>query len=379
MPKFDRPACVGRPASRSTISLLVATVLSATLALSACGGSRDPVDGTIVGGDGGSPPAPEPTPTETAPSPGSGEPAVPVVPVAAPVADKAPAGYELVFADEFSGTALDRSRWCTRYAWSGGNLPRQQDPDCIWVDPNGLDWLNDEQQRYVDVNRQGRALHEVSGGYLHLVATRTGFDIKAPYESAMLRSKEIFRADAQTSYYVTSRMRLPKVVGTWPAFWLIPDRHEDGNSAWPPEIDIMEGALNGEEETETMIHLGAKQQNFGGSGLKGKPPILYAAPEIDTEWTNYHSPTSLRERWVEFAVEWAEKSVCFYVDGKKVLCQSYQWLDNQRRLAPPASIIVSFSVGGNWAGRYGVEDAAFPVSFDIDHVRVYRKTVAPAP
>ena len=128
------------------------------------------------------------------------------------------------------------------------------------------------------------------------------------------------------------------------------------------------------EETANMVHIGSKLQNFGGQGIaSARPPITFAVPEIDREWTNYHAPTSLRERWVEFALEWGPDSVCFYVDALKILCQSYQWIDNARKPAQPASIIMSMSVGGAWAGRYGVDDAAFPTFFEIDHVRVYRR------
>ena len=83
----------------------------------------------------------------------------------------------------------------------------------------------------------------MSGGTLRLVATRTrANDVDAPYESAMIRSKQAFRPDAKTSLYLTARMKLPDVRGSWPAFWLIADRKADGTSVWPPEIDIMEGA-----------------------------------------------------------------------------------------------------------------------------------------
>ena len=33
-------------------------------------------------------------------------------------------------------------------------------------------------------------------------------------------------------------------------------------------------------------------------------------------------------------------------------------------------------IGGNWAGRYGVDNAAFPQALEIDYVRVYHKTGA---
>ena len=289
--------------------------------------------------------------------------------------DAVPTGFQLVYAEEFSTAKLDRTQWCTRYGWGGGAQPQVVDAECIWLDPAGGDWLNDEQQRYVDVNRQGREMHELSGGTLKLVATKTrSDDADAPYEAAMIRSKRTFRPDAKSSYYITSRMKMPNIRGTWPAFWLLPDRLPDGTSQWPPEIDIMEGALNEVGENANMVHMGSKLQNFGGEGISSaRPPITFAVPEIDREWTYYYAPSSLRDRWVNFGLEWTATSVCYYVDAVKMLCQDYQWLDNERQVAQPASIIMSFSVGGSWAGRNGVNDAAFPALFEIDHIRVYRR------
>jgi Glycosyl hydrolases family 16 len=168
-----------------------------------------------------------------------------VAAVLAAPADFHPAGYALEFADEFDGTSLDRTKWCTRYLQGGGTPLQVQDDACIPAIGWGtLDFLSDEQQRYVDFNTLGEAMHVVGGGTLTLRATQTGTDAYASYQSAMIRSKQMFRPSSTTSYYITSRVMLPNVRGTWPAFWLAPSRNPDGSVYWPPEIDIFEGALN---------------------------------------------------------------------------------------------------------------------------------------
>jgi hypothetical protein len=35
--------------------------------------------------------------------------------------------------------------------------------------------------------------------------------------------------------------------------------------------------------------------------------------------------------------------------------------------------VLNLAIGGKWAGRYGIDDAAFPQEFLIDWVRVYQK------
>src|SRR5262245_6553768 len=165
-----------------------------------------------------------------------------VLPLVAVACDSHPAGYSLVFADEFNGTALDRGAWCTRYIYGGGPTPQMPDPACQRNGDGTLDFLNDEQERYVDTNVDGQKMHVVARSVLSLRATKTRSDGYASYESAMIRSKRLFRPTATRSYYITARVRMPDVVGTWPAFWLNSDRRADGTTTWPPEIDIFDGA-----------------------------------------------------------------------------------------------------------------------------------------
>ena len=70
--------------------------------------------------------------------------------------DHHPAGYYLVFADEFDGRELNRHVWCTRYIYAGGSMPQIPDAVCQADKRGTLDRLNDEQQRYVDMSRDGR-------------------------------------------------------------------------------------------------------------------------------------------------------------------------------------------------------------------------------
>lgn len=298
---------------------------------------------------------PAPSPTDPAPS---------------PVDDFHPAGYQLELSDEFDGTVLDRGTWCTRYVYGGGETP-VTDPECSRNGDGTLDVLNDEQQRYVDVNRRGEQMHVVEDGVLRLRATRTRDDAGAPYESAMIRSKELFRPSASVSYYLTARVRLPDVIGTWPAFWLNSDRRPDGSTTWPPEIDILEGAYNGREDRAEMLHQSVIIR--GAQTASGGHEYTYTAPEFDERWNNYHADSSLRARWIEAAAEWTATGVCYYVDGYRTACENYRWVDNGGNQAAPAHLLLNLAIGGSWAGRYGIDEAGFPTSFDVDHVRVYRR------
>lgn len=288
--------------------------------------------------------------------------------------DHVPSGYSLVFNDEFNGSSLNRDRWCTRFAYGSGPLPAIIDPECTHNGLGTMDYLNDEQQRYVDHNTRGESMHVVTDGKLKLMGTRTRDDSWVSYEAGLVRAKFEFRADWSRNYYVTARVNMPEVKGTWPCFWLVPTVTADGRSAWPPEIDILEGGLNMVEDRVEMFHMGAKQQNWGGWGPAGvTPPTTFVASNFEPYWGNYMGTSSMRNKWVEIGLEWTANSTCYFVDGQKVLCEDYRWVDNNGNQAPPAQLLLNLAIGGQWAGRHGIDAAAFPTSFDIDHIRVYEK------
>ena len=293
------------------------------------------------------------------------------MPPTGPGDDSAPDGYGVVFADEFDGSQLDRSAWCTRYIYGGGPTP-QTDPACGRNGDGNLDFLNDEQQRYVDTNSRGEQMHVLGDGYLRLRATKTRNDSWAAYESAMIRSKRTFRPSASTSYYVTARVRLPDVKGTWPALWLNSDRRADGSTTWPPEIDILEGPLNEQDDRAEMLHQATIIR--GAETASGGRQYSFSAPEFDRRWNNYFDPDgSLRARWIEVSAEWTAGGVCFFVDGYRTACENYRWVYNGGEQAAPAHVLLNLAIGGGWAGRYGIADARFPTSFDIDWIRVYQR------
>lgn len=290
------------------------------------------------------------------------------------------AGYTLVFSDEFDGDELRRDLWCTRYQYGGGPPVQVPNPGCGANGRGTLDFLGGgtgtpEQQRYVDFNSLGQPLHRVTEGVLSLVATKTRDDPGAPYESAMLRSKMQFRPSAERSYYFTARVRLPRMRGTWPAFWLSPGIGPDGKTGWPPEIDILEAPLNDKWDTDNMAILKPQMQNWDGTGTKGMAPVTFARAEYDAAIGKLRAKRSLRETWLEAGLEWSEKQACFYLDGEKVACTAYEWKHNDGQPAPAAVVLLNLAVGG-WAGRNGIDDGKLPVSFEIDFVRVYSIAVA---
>jgi Glycosyl hydrolases family 16 len=310
-------------------------------------------------------------------------------------ADRHPAGYRLAFTDEFSGRTLDRDEWCTRYMYDGGTESAAEQAkipaDCLGEDPathktlGTLDTLGgdgtapgQEAEVYRDVNGLGQPTHTLQNGYLALHATATRLDQPyLKYESAMIRSQREYQPTQGHPLYLTARVKMPDVLGTWPAFWLA-GGYGDGHvrPPWPPEIDILEGPLNNSGQFANVYHTGVQTYGCDGPCPQG-PTFDYSDvnPNFDPQWGDYHDPDgSLKDKWVEVGLQWWTDHACWYFNGTKLACQHYIWVANEGPAdTNPAAILLNLGVGGPWAGADGVADAEFPTEYDIDHVRVYRK------
>ena len=249
-----------------------------------------------------------------------------------------PAGYELVFNDEFNGAGLDRSKWFTRGMHANETI----------------DHLTDEQQRYRDNGN-----HELSSGRLSLVARRTD----SGYESGMIRSDWTARYG-----YFEARVKMPAARGVFPAFWLNPDVAPDGYQSWPPELDIFEFVNNGVEDTSDMLHTGVIDHPG-----RAKSEFLYVDPAFNRQWDYWRAPYAFDEAWHTIGAEWTESAFSTFVDGKKIVERAYQWRYADGRPAAKAHIVLNLAIGGAWAGRHGIEDAKFPVGFEVDWVRAYQR------
>jgi len=261
-------------------------------------------------------------------------------PITSPDNSYAPAGYTLKFNDEFNGTALNRSKWFTRYIYGSETT----------------DHLNDEKERYRDNGN-----HVVANGVLSLVAKKVADAADGVnYESGMIRSDWTARYG-----YFAARVKMPKGVGVWPAFWLNSDVSAVGRMGWPPEIDIFEYVNNGVEDKPNMFH-----SAMSGGALS---TLQWASPNFNTSMQEYIGTTNFDEDWHIFGCLWDESSVTVYLDGNKVYTRNFAWNYADGTLAGPAHILLNLAIGGAWAGRHGIDDGAFPQALQIDWVRAYQK------
>ena len=157
--------------------------------------------------------------------------------------------------------------------------------------------------------------------------------------------------------YVEARLLTNPWTGNFPAFWMMP---EDQSAGWPDcgEIDIWE-AIDTDGRSYHTIH-----SNWTYDlGYKGNPQSSF---NTGIPYDRYHT----------YALEWNEKTLIWYVDGKEV--GRYAKSTNQSHLTQGQwpfdkhfHLILNQSVGnGSWAAN---ADVTHTYETRFDWVRVYQK------
>lgn len=232
-------------------------------------------------------------------------------------------GWELTFADEFTGSEIDATKWQKRYKW-------------------GEAQVNGELQAYVN------DAFQLDGNVLHVVAQNSPGQYAGQtfaYRSGLLAS--VFH---QKFGWFEIRCRMPAGTGLWPAFWMLGENGTVGVN----EIDVHEFLGSVLDTVHLSIHWGTSYTT--GHESDGQ---TYVGPEFSAD---YHT----------FAVDWDPDRVIWYVDD----------IERFRRTAPGVPqvemyMIANLAVGGNWPGA-PTTATVFPANYDIDYVRAYRRIAGSA-
>ncbi len=241
-----------------------------------------------------------------------------------------PAGYQLVWSDEFNYTGLpDESKWS--------------------YDIGGNGWGNSEAQYYTGSRLKNS---EVKDGSLYINAIKEDFEGKK-YTSARL----VTRTKADWTYgRVEVKAKLPDGVGMWPAIWMLPTQSAYGG--WPAsgEIDIMENL--GYIPYFISATVQTQSYNFRTNSQK------QAITGVADCYSAFHN----------YVLEWESDEIRIYVDSQLYLTFKNQgtgfevWpFDKQFHL------ILNVAVGGTFGGVQGIDDSIFPRAMVVDYVRVYQK------
>ena len=236
--------------------------------------------------------------------------------------------WKLIWSDDFTYSGLpDSTKWN--------------------YDVGGHGWGNNELQFYT---KQRLENVRVEKGYLTIEARKESWEGKN-YTSARLVTKG--KGDWQYGK-IEVRARLPKGLGTWPAIWML------GSTTplrWPDdgEIDIMEHVGYNQGTVHASIHCKKYYHSIG------------------TQRTDTIKVADCSEKFHVYAVEWNKDSVKVSVDQN-----TYFRFANERSgyeawpFDNKMYLLLNIAVGGNWGGKYGVDENIWPQKMEVDYVRVYQ-------
>ena len=247
----------------------------------------------------------------------------------------APAGYTLVWNDEFdNGSELNSQDWTHEV---------QKDH-----------WVNNELQNYVNhITHEGNLVTEIKNGKLRINCFK---------ENGKIYSGRVYaHVNQGWEYgYFEASIKLPKGKGTWPAFWMMPVGNDWNTNPWPMcgEIDIMEEVGVVPNEVSSSVHT----QDYNHTKNTQKTHAMKIA---DAEGA-FHT----------YALLWTADEITTYVDGKEQLHVTKAALGSGHNQWPfhyAFYPILNLAWGGDWGGMQGVDESALPVTMEVDYVRVFQK------
>lgn len=254
----------------------------------------------------------------------------PETPSAKPVPTTAlpPAGYELVWEDDFDGTTLDPSRWTAEV---GPRREYEMTPDSAQVNDG-------------------------------LLTIRTYTDAGGTHHSAFLTTEGHFQAALG---YFEARIRFEDSPGEWCAFWI--NSPTNGDPLGDPadagvEIDVVEHRVTDQGNWTALRDMSAMNLNWDGYGdhMQNRQKVA-----------GLPNSGPIQGVWRTFGVLWTGTSYTFFVDGMAL------WSPTDAISRHPETIQLTCEVqDASWAGDvppggYGSREAS-TTGMQVDWVRVWQ-------
>jgi beta-glucanase (GH16 family) len=241
-----------------------------------------------------------------------------------------PKDYQLVWSDEFDVDGLpNAAKW---------------DHDTA---RNKAGWYNNELQYYSGPRAENAV---VRGGKLVITARLESLSTMADWGGQRYTSARLLtRGKRDWTYgFFEVRAKLPCGKGTWPAIWTLGSK-----GRWPDdgELDIMEHVGSDPDRVTSAVHTAT---GHGGQAVWGATQVPTACGDFN-----------------RYQMLWTPTEVVFGVNGAAHL--RYPKLDSGARAWPfdaPQFMLLNIAIGGDLGGA--VDDRIFPVTMEVDYVRVYQ-------
>ena len=249
-----------------------------------------------------------------------------------------------------------RLAWSDEFDGAHGSPP---DTSTWQAETGGSGWGNRELQYYTD-DAENAALD--GDGNLAIVVRRVDPDLaRQQYAGCRYTSARLISRDRMSFCYglVQARIKIPRVHGIWPAFWML--GQDIGRSGWPGcgEIDVMEHFGTGPGTVHGTIH------GPGYSGQAGISGSRIVGPSLGRDFHLYSMV------WEPGRIRWYVNDELYHtvtpadLDGKP-------WVFDHDFF-----LLINVAVGGT-ASVEPASSSTFPQTMLIDYIRVYAPAPAPA-
>jgi len=234
-----------------------------------------------------------------------------------------------LFRDDFNDASLDRSAWNVEVNCNGGG--------------------NNELQCYVDSDDN----IFLRDGMLHITARKES-------DGRITSGRLTTQGKVEIAYgRWEARLRVPGVLGTWPAFWTL--GNDIGDISWPAcgEIDIMENfqrapPVRSGESIYSTAH-SAKHSWATNTALPGG----YSEA---LNLTHFHT----------VRMDWSPDKLEFFVNGDRTwhLDRNPGSTNHDWPYAKPHFALFNLAIGGNAVGYATPPDDAYPLTYSIDYFSI---------
>lgn len=238
--------------------------------------------------------------------------------------------YKKVFADDFNTLSVspsnnERTTWSAHTPWHGDfGDARFIDPVNIYADPEKNDPFF------------------VKDGILTIRARKHE---NGQWTSGLISSADPKQAGFALQYgYFEARMKMPPGPGTWPAFWLAPNKSQD-DKAPSVEIDIIEYYGKFTDKFHSVLHVWKD-----GKDTRGEDHV--ATVPADSLVNDFHT----------YGAEVTKDWIVYYLDRRE-----YARMKTPPEHTKPLMLLVNLALGAGWP----IDKTPNPSDLQVDYVYAF--------
>ena len=259
-----------------------------------------------------------------------------------------PEGYELVWSDEFNSDGVPDERW-----WNFEHG---------FVRNNELQWYQPGNARIEDGRLifKGKRERIKNSNYDSESSDWRKNREYAEYTSASINTRDKF----SFQYGIMEvRARVDTTLGAWPAIWTLGNDRQ-----WPErgEVDVMEFYRIADEPTILANAAWLGDSRWDVVWDSEKIPLSDYLEKLP-DWP---------ERFHTWKMNWSEEYIKLYLNDEllnKVEIENATYDDGFTPFRQPHYILLNLAIGSNGGNP---EKSEFPISYEVDFVRVYQEKKA---